>query len=203
MLQTLKTEHPEIVQACFRQDNAGCYHCSNTVMALAYLEKEVGIKVARVDFSDLQGGKGAADRLAATCKCHIRIYINEGHNVSTAEEMKKALLSHGGISGVRVAIVQSFDNSSVVEQPKIPGITKLNNFIYTKDGLLAHRSYSIGKGKCIILQDQSGKLSKNTRPLLPKEIKSMLLKEGTRVSKFYFKTLPPKLNKNKTYRKQS
>ena len=160
MLQTLKTEHPEIVQACFRQDNAGCYHCSNTVAALAYMENEVGIKVARVDFSDPQGGKGAADRLAATCKCHIRIYINEGHNVSTAEEMKEALLSHGGISGVRVAIVQSFDNSSVVEQQKIPGITKLNNFTYTKDGLLAHRSYSIGKGKCIILQDQPGKLRK-------------------------------------------
>ena len=160
LLQTLKAEHPEIVQACFRQDNAGCYHCSNTVAALAYMEKEVGIKVVRVDFSDPQGGKGGADRLAATCKCHIRIYINEGHNVSTVEEMKEALLSHGGISGVRVAIVQSFDNSLVVEQQKIPGITRLNNFTYTKDGLLAHRSYNIGRGKCIILQDQSGKLSK-------------------------------------------
>ena len=158
MLQTLKTEHPEIVQACFCQDNAGCYHCSNTVAALAYMEKEVGIKVAHVDFSDPQGGKGAADRLAATCKCHIRIYINEGHNVSTAEEMKEALLSQGGIPGVRFAIVQSFDNSLVVEQQKIPGITKLNNFTCTKGGLLAHRSYSIGRGKCIILQDQSGKL---------------------------------------------
>ena len=57
MLQTLKTEHPEIVQACFRQDNAGCYHSSNTVASLAYMEKEVGIKVLRVDFSDPQGGK--------------------------------------------------------------------------------------------------------------------------------------------------
>ena len=69
----------------------------------------------------------------------------------TVEEMKEALLSHGGISGVRVAIVQSFDNSLVVEQQKIPGITKLNNFTHTKDGLLAHRSFSIGRGKCIIL----------------------------------------------------
>ena len=159
MLQTLKTEHPEIIQAFFRQDNAGCYHCSNTVSALARMEKEVGIKVTRVDFSDPQGGKGAADRLAATCKCHIRIYINEGHNVTTAEEMREALLSHGGISGVRVAVVQSLDDSLVLEQQKIPGISKLNNFTYTKDGLLAHRSYSIGKGKCIILLDQSGKLS--------------------------------------------
>jgi len=89
MLQTLKTEHPETVKAFSRHDNAGCYHCSNTVVALAYMEKEV-------DFSDPQGGKRAADRLAATCKCPIRIYINEGHNVSTAEEMKEALLSHGG-----------------------------------------------------------------------------------------------------------
>ena len=107
MLQTLKTEHPEIIQAFFRQDNAGCYHCSNTVSALACMEKKVGIKVMRIDFSDLQGGKGAADRFAATCKCHIRIYINKGHNIITAEEMREALLSHGGISGVRVAVVVS------------------------------------------------------------------------------------------------
>lgn len=96
MLQTLKTEHPETVKAFSRHDNAGCYHCSNTVAALAYIEEEVGVRVARVDFSDPKGGKGTADRPAATCKCHIRIYINEGHNVSTAEEMKEALLSHGG-----------------------------------------------------------------------------------------------------------
>ena len=93
---TGKAEHPEIVQACFRQDHARCYHCSNAVTALAYMEKEVGIKVLRVDFSDPQGGNGAADRRPTTCKCHLRIYINEGHNVSTAEEMKEALLSHEG-----------------------------------------------------------------------------------------------------------
>ena len=84
--------------------------------------------------------------------------MNEGH-VTTVEEMREDLLLHGGISGVRVAVVQSLDGFLVLEQQKIPGISKLNNFTYTKDGLLAHRSYSIGKGKYIILQDQSGKLS--------------------------------------------
>lgn len=59
-----------------------------------------GIRVARIDFSDPQGGKGAADRLAASCKFHIRAYINEGHDVSTANDMKRALISHGGIDGV-------------------------------------------------------------------------------------------------------
>ena len=59
-----------------------------------------GIRVARIDFSDPQGGKGAADRLAASCKFHITAYTNEGHDVSTANDMKRALISHGGIDGV-------------------------------------------------------------------------------------------------------
>ena len=61
------------------------------------------MKIVRVDFSDPQGGKGAADRLAASCKSHIRAFINEGHDVCTASDLKEALLSHGGLEGVRVA----------------------------------------------------------------------------------------------------
>ena len=56
-------------------------------------------------------GKGEADRLAATCKCHIRIYLNEGPNVMTAKEMKEALLSHGGVEGVRVALLPSINKT--------------------------------------------------------------------------------------------
>ena len=95
VLQTLKAEHPEITTAIYRQDNAGCYHCANTIHACPLTEKSTGIHVSRLDFSDPKGGKGPADRLAATCKSHIRIYINEGHNVTKAEEMQEALLSHG------------------------------------------------------------------------------------------------------------
>ena len=156
VLQTLKTEHPEVTQAFFRQDNAGCYHCSHTVSSLAQMERVVGIKVMGVDFSDPQGGKGPADRLAATCKCHIRIYINEGHNVTTAQEMKEALLSLGGIAGVRVAVIPCIEEPSVLEQ-KIPGINKLNNFAFTDDGVVAYRAYSIGRGKSISLHTDSGK----------------------------------------------
>ena len=104
VLKTLKAEHPEITTAFYRQDNAGCYHCANTILACPVIGKSTGIQVSRLDFSDPQGGKGPADRLAATCKSHIRIYINEGHNVTKAEEMQEALLSHGGVNGVRVAV---------------------------------------------------------------------------------------------------
>ena len=120
VLKTLKTEYPEITWAYLRQDNAGCYHCANTVLACPTMEQSTGIKVVRLDFSDPQGGKGAADRLAATSKCHIRIYLNEGHEVTTAEEMREALLSHRGVEGVRVALLPSIKQT--VELQKIPGI---------------------------------------------------------------------------------
>ena len=57
--------------------------------------------------SDPQRGKGACDRKAATVKAHVRRYINEGHDVETAEDFKSAILSHGGLSGVRAALVDN------------------------------------------------------------------------------------------------
>jgi len=158
VLQTLKTENPEIVRAFSRQDNAGCYHCSNTVSVLSQMKKLSGVKTANIDFSDPQGGKGAADRLAATCKCYIGIYINEGHNVTTAEEMREALLSHGGISGVRVTVVQSVDEKLSLVRQKIPGINKLSNFQCIQDGVVAHRAYGIGRGKNISMHEESDKI---------------------------------------------
>ncbi|KAK3721852.1 hypothetical protein QZH41_002280 [Actinostola sp. cb2023] len=85
--------------------------------------------------------------MAARCKSHIRIYINEGNNVTTAKEMKTALLSHGGLEGVRVAVVET--TSSSQEHQKITGINKLNNFKRMEGGLVAWRAYGIGTGKLI------------------------------------------------------
>ncbi|KAK3711647.1 hypothetical protein QZH41_009412, partial [Actinostola sp. cb2023] len=149
VLDTLKKEHPDITKAYFRQDNAGCYHSSSTIMACRDLATHTGIHVVRIDFSDPQGGKGAADRLAATCKSHIRTYINEGHDVCTAADMKDALLSNGGLKGVRVAAIDT-----ILETPDtsctIKGITKLNNFEFSAtDAITCWRAYGVGQGTTI------------------------------------------------------
>ena len=96
ILNTIKLEHSEINKAFFRQDNAGCYHSSSTVLSCPVISSSTGIEIKRIDFSDPQGGKGAADRLAATCENHVRTFINEGNDVANAEQLKSALLSHGG-----------------------------------------------------------------------------------------------------------
>ena len=86
------------------------------------MEQATGIKVERVDFSDPQGSKGPCDRRGATIKAHILHYINEGHGVVTADELKKAILSHGGVCGVQVTLINSRKQHRTSLQGKLEGI---------------------------------------------------------------------------------
>ena len=113
-----------------------------------------GVKIHHIDFSDPQGGKGAADRLAATCKSHVRIFINEGNDVTKADQLKDALLSHGGIKGVRVVAMETIEDL-VEDSRKIPMISKLTNFAFHGDSIIAWRAYDAGKGKEIALEKTS------------------------------------------------
>ena len=60
------------------------------------------VKVERFDFSDPQGGKGEADRQAATVEGHVYrnpCVLKRGHDVNNAAQMKEATESNGGIPG--------------------------------------------------------------------------------------------------------
>ena len=74
----LKIAMPGLETVCYRQDNAGCYHCGTTIVCAAALGHEEGVKIRRLDFSDPKGGKAACDRKAATIKSHLRINLNAG-----------------------------------------------------------------------------------------------------------------------------
>ena len=150
-LRTLKNEHPELTTAFLRQDNAGCYHSAEMLGSCAHMKLSTGIEVQRVDFSDPQGGKGPCDRKAATVKAHVRRYINEGHDVLNATDLKNAMLSNGGIRDVRVLIVDASSSERPVTQVpmKWVGISSLNNFLYSDNTITVWRAYNIGSGKQI------------------------------------------------------
>lgn len=157
VLKTLKEEHPEIQKAFFRQDNAGCYHSTATILSVPAIEKATGLQVAEVGFSDPQGGKGPADRMAATVKGHITRFVNEGNNVTNAKEMGKAILSHGGIPGIRVAVLDRLGETEITgPQQKISGISKLNNFRFSPGGVKVWQAFDIGPGKDIRLEETNG-----------------------------------------------
>ena len=150
-LRTLKNEHPELTTAFLRQDNAGCYHSAEMLGRCAHMKLSTGIEVQRVDFSDPQGGKGPCDRKAATVKAHVRRYINEGHDVLNATDLKNDMLSNGGIRDVRVVLVDASSSERPVTQVpmKWVGISSLNNFLYSDITITVWRAYNIGSGKQI------------------------------------------------------
>jgi hypothetical protein len=147
-LRHLKEEYPEIQEAVYRQDNAACYHGATMLTACHKMKDLTRISVKRVDFSDPQGGKGACDRKAASVKAHVRRYINEGHDVVSAEGFRDAIMSNSGMRGVRVCLVD-LSGVKTSKPMTINGISLLNNFEYTDKRLTMRRAYDIGKGKSL------------------------------------------------------
>ena len=148
VMKTLKQENPEIQRAFFRQDSAGCYHSAATVLTVPAIVQESGIQVVELGFSDPQGGKGPADRMAATIKGHLNRFVNEGDNITNAKEIGEAICSHGGIPGVRVAVLDYLgEREAPGPLQRITGIGKLNNFRYFVGGVRVWQAFDIGPGK--------------------------------------------------------
>ena len=100
----LKGVMPQLQSVYLRQDNAGCYHCSLSIVTARQVAEVNGLRLARMDFSDAQGGKGPCDRKAATIKSHIAVYLNSGHDIETASQMLEAISSFDGVAGVQAMI---------------------------------------------------------------------------------------------------
>ena len=94
------------------------------------------VEFKRYDFSDPQSGKDICDHTIALMKTHMRRWVNKGHDITTAEEMKIALESHEGIRGCRFAVIE-IDKATQNSQ---------NNFTFFDDGIRAWIAYQIGEG---------------------------------------------------------
>ena len=142
----LKEIMPEINSVYLRQDNAGCYHCASTLLSVHRVATKHGINLKRVGFSDPQSGKGSCDRMAATIKSHMRIYVNAGHDIETASQMMTAIESSGGMAGVSMTV--SGPQPAAKSAPvKWEGVSFINNIEYSNDGMRVWRAYGIGCGK--------------------------------------------------------
>ena len=74
-----------------RSDEAGCHHNNFLLAAVRDGGRQVGIEVARYDFSELQYRKDICDRILCPMKSSIQRYCNEGHDVISAKDVRVAL----------------------------------------------------------------------------------------------------------------
>ena len=110
-----------------------------------------GVMVKRLDFSDTQDGKGACDRESATIKAHIRIHLNEGHDVETASQMVNAMKSSGGVSALCALLCDSVIPPNLATKIKFDRVSTVTNAVYGDGYIRVWKAYGIGPGKKIPL----------------------------------------------------
>ena len=148
VIKQLKTVLPTLSTVYMKQDNAGCYHSALALLSIQKIAINYGIKVARLDFSEPQGGKGSCNRKAASIKNHMKSYLFSGHNIETADEMKCTMESTGGIPGVCVAVCLPPTDAAPI--CKLEGVSYINNIEYNENGMIVWKAYKIGKGKIML-----------------------------------------------------
>ena len=84
----------------------------------------------------------------------------------TAEQVKTALESHGGVRSVVPYVVEYPESAVKCPTPRIPDVSLLHNYQYCNDGLRVWKACNIGTGKLIAWEnlDKDGKI-------LPSEIR--------------------------------
>ena len=78
-------------------------------------------------------------------KGHIRRFVNEKNDIVTAEDMKVALESNGGVKGCHF-IVAEVESTNPEGSGMIEGISLLNNFAYKDGKVHCWKAYNQGKG---------------------------------------------------------
>jgi hypothetical protein len=74
-------------------------------------------------------------------------------------------LSHGGVRGVRITVVDGSQLSTVTQVCKLEGISTFNNFEFTLNGLTCWKAYNIGCGELFTWKNLNGLYSYTTSVL--------------------------------------
>ena len=90
-------------------------------------------------------------------KSYVNRFLNEGNYVMSAEQVKKALESHGNVVPYVVNYPESTSRSPVRHTPDI---SLLHNYQYCDEGLKVWKAYNIGSGKVVAWEnlDKDGKI---------------------------------------------
>lgn len=126
-LEVIKIQKPHVTQVYLRSDKAGCYHNNSLIAVAKDLGQEVGIAVCRYDYSEPQYGKEVCGRILCPMKTCIRRYYNEGHDILTAADMRRAL-SERPVKGTSACVCSVDEAKKELKVNKIDGFRKLHNF---------------------------------------------------------------------------
>jgi hypothetical protein len=113
----------------------------------------LGLSLERVDYNEPGRGKDDCDRQAAVAKKFINSYLNEGHDVVTADDIKNGILWRGGPRNTSVAVGSiSKLNTKLEGTQGIPGILSYHSVEIFSNYFKFFKYYKIGTGTKILIK---------------------------------------------------
>ena len=80
-------------------------------------------------------------------KSHIRRYINEGHDIKSAGDMKAAIDSSGGVKGGQAAVVKLQKHNHTMKRHTMSLFQVLKNFSFEPEGLRVWKAFNVDPGR--------------------------------------------------------
>ena len=112
----------------------------------------MGIKVIRYDFSEPQHGKDVCDRILCPMKHAIQKFCNEGHDILTASDMRRALLERP-VSGTTASVSRIDYSSTTIKVKNNDGISTYHNIEFEDTGIRVWKAFGIGEGRLLPFKD--------------------------------------------------
>ena len=149
VLKEIQKDHPNIKQLLRKTDNAGCYS-GNSVAEIGYsICRQNDFTLLRHDYNEPQKGKDQAGRESAVAKKYMIGYLNSGHDIITAEDIKKGILYLGGPADTKVSVIEINKNDCHIVNSKIPNIQSFHSIAFTDEAMTFWQYYNIGMGKTL------------------------------------------------------
>ena len=74
-------------------------------------------------------------------------YLNSGHDIITAEDIKKGILYLGGPADTKISVIEINKNDCHIVHSKIPNIQSFHSIAFTDKAMTFWQYYNIGIGK--------------------------------------------------------
>ena len=167
----------------YKADCAGCYKNKSLIPIMYFLAKKHGHVLVRLDFNEPNSGKDICDRKISPIRRIVQNYIDNGNNVTSASELKKAIDSNSSLRGVKTFVCKVNENCDFKNDFKFANVTNFHSFVFDIDHMYAFRYYNIGTGKKILYKDL---LCLKNEDLIKKLNEALLdIEEENLDSKFY------------------
>ena len=117
-----------------KSNNAGCYHGNPYPESIYKICKQNSITLKRLDYNEPQKSKDQCKRDYALIRNAFRRYVDEGNDVTSADDIFKALLA-SPINNAKVSEVQFEQSLFKVNGNSVQKISYYHSFEFTEAGM--------------------------------------------------------------------